>query len=46
MGSVEKCRKYNLGPSDGGPDAGSCNIDEYPQTLASPICAEQRCTSI
>ena len=34
MGSVEKCRKYNLGPSDGGPDAGSCNIDEYPQTLA------------
>ena len=46
MGSVEKCRKYNLGPSDGGPDAGSCNIDEYPQTLGSPICAEQRCTSM
>ena len=46
MGSVEKCRKYNLGPSDGGPDAGSCNLDDYSQTLASPICAEQRCTSM
>ena len=46
MGSVEKCRKYNLGPGDGGPDSGSCNLDDYPQTLGSPICAEQRCTSM
>ena len=46
LGSTEMCGNYNLSPILGGPDAGTCNLRDYPDTLSSPVCAEQRCTSM
>lgn len=46
LGSSIKCANYNLSPVLGGPDAGTCNLRDYPETLSSPVCAEQRCTSM
>ena len=46
LGSSIKCANYNLSPVLGGPDAGTCNLRDHPETLSSPVCAEQRCTSM
>ena len=44
VGSVENCRNYNS--LENGPNAGSCNLYEYPETIDSTQCAEQRCLSM
>ena len=44
VGSVEDCRNYNS--LENGPNAGSCNLYEYPETIDSAQCAEQRCLSM
>ena len=44
VGSVEDCRNYNS--LENGPNAGSCNLYDYPETIDSAQCAEQRCMSM
>jgi len=45
LGSTEKCRNYNRAPPIG-PAAGSCNLDDHPETINSSVCSEQRCASM
>ena len=44
MGSTEKCNNYNS--LEHGPNSGSCNLYDYPNTLDSSQCKEQRCLSM
>ena len=43
-GDPVKCRNFNS--LTDGPDAGSCSLKSHPETLNSPTCKEQRCSSM
>ena len=44
VGSV--VRLFELHSLENGPNAGSCNLYDYPETIDSAQCAEQRCMSM